>query len=173
MAATGEMSEPDDHVTRMLEVAVVGKPHGLRGEVYVRPISNIPERFAVGAVFSSDRGGLEIASVRWHGDRMLIRFAGSADRSDAEALRGTVLKAAASSDEDPDDLWSHQLIGAAVIDQNGRERGVVRSIIDNPAHDILELADRTLVPTVFITSVDPAARHIHVTVPDGIFEGDA
>ena len=33
MAATGEMSEPDDHVTRMLEVAVVGKPDPQRTEI--------------------------------------------------------------------------------------------------------------------------------------------
>ncbi len=166
------MPDPADRV-ELLEVAVVGKPHGLRGEVYVRPISNVAEWFTPGSVFETTQGELEIATVRTHGDRMMVRFLGSENRTDAEALRGTVLKALALPDQDPDDLWIHQLIGATVVDAAGVARGKIRSVIENPAHDILELQDRTLVPTVFITSVDPAAGVVHVEVPDGILEEEA
>ena len=45
----------------MLEVGQIVKPHGLKGEVIVRMITNRPEeRVAPGFVFSTDRGDLTL-----------------------------------------------------------------------------------------------------------------
>ena len=60
-----------------LEVARVGRAHGLRGEVAVTFTSNRPERTEVGArLYAGDRE-LVITTARRHQGRWLVRFAGA------------------------------------------------------------------------------------------------
>ena len=78
----------------LLEVGRIVKPHGIRGEVSVYPITNRPEvRFAPGSVLQSDEGPMEVVAGRPHQATWLVAFAGVADRTAAEALRGRVLRA--------------------------------------------------------------------------------
>ena len=78
-----------------LVVGRVGRPHGIRGEVTVQVRTDDPgRRFAAGSVLATepaDRGPLTVLSSRWHSGRLLVSFAGSADRSQAESLTGTLL----------------------------------------------------------------------------------
>ncbi len=148
----------------MLEVARVARPHGVRGEVTVDLVSDRPERLAVGAALTTDRGPLTIAAVRPHGRKWLVSFAGVTDRTGAEALSGTVLRAEA--DPDAGGLWVHQVIGLEVVDSSGVIRGRVEAVQANPAHDLLVLEDGTLVPSVFIESVDD---RVVVDAPEGLF----
>ena len=73
--------------------------------------------------------------------------------------------------DDPDDdtLWGHELVGATVIDQHGADHGVVISVLDNPASDLLELEDGQLVPLTFLVGYLPGQR-IDVQIPDGLLE---
>ena len=96
-----------------------------------------------------------------------MTFAGIDDRSKAEALRGLVLRAEPILD--PDEMWVHELIGARVVDQSGTDRGPVASVVANPAGDLLELVDGTLVPLRFMVDSVPTER-IDVAVPDGLFD---
>src|SRR5437868_4487951 len=111
----------------MLEVGQVVKPHGLKGEVIVRMITNRPEeRVVPGFVFASDRGELTIEYATPHQGRWIVAFAGLTDRDGAEALRGTVLLAEPlAGGADDDTLWIHELIGAEVVDVDGRSHGLV------------------------------------------------
>ncbi len=70
--------------------------------------------------------------------------------------------------DDPDALWIHDLIGAAVVDVDGIDRGRCVSVIDNPAADLLELDSGALVPANFI--VEFADGTIRVDTPDGLFD---
>jgi 16S rRNA processing protein RimM len=151
------------------EVGRVGRAHGVRGEVYVKLITSRAERLAVGAaLFAGDRV-LTVSASRPVGERWLVRFAGIDDRDAAEALVNLVLRAdPIDDDDDPDGLWVHRLIGAHVVDQHGVDRGECVAVLDNPAHDLLELASGFLVPVVFVTGLD--AGVITVDVPDGLFE---
>ena len=151
----------------LLEIGRVGRPHGTRGEVTVTLVSNRPERLAPGSEYQTDAGPLQVAASRPHNQRHLVKFAGVDDRNQAEALRGLVLRAAPIAD--PDELWVHELIGARVVDQSGTDRGPVASVVANPAGDLLELADGTLVPLRFVVDSVPGER-IEVDVPDGLFE---
>jgi 16S rRNA processing protein RimM len=80
-----------------------------------------------------------------------------------------VLRAEAPADTDPDDLWVHELVGAAVVEADGTERGVVEAVQDNPASDLLVLDSGALVPLRFVTGRDPEGRVV-VEVPAGLFE---
>ena len=132
-------------------------------------MSNRPERLAPGSELHTDQGTLQVVAARPHNKRHLVAFAGVDDRSKAEALRGLVLRAAPIVD--PDELWVHELIGARVADQSGTDRGVVASVVANPAGDLLELADGTLVPLRFVVDSVPTER-LDVDVPDGLFEAE-
>ncbi len=149
-----------------LEIGRVGRAHGLRGEVLVTLVTNRLERLAPGSVLGTERGPLEVVSSRPHKGRHLVRFAGITDRSAAEALTGLVLTAAPL--DDPDELWVHELIGATVVDVGGETHGEVVAVVANPASDLLELDDGTLVPLCFVVDSDPG-RTVVVDVPPGLF----
>lgn len=149
----------------LLEVGRIGRAHGLAGEVAVRLVSNRPERLAPGSVLATDRGPLEVVSSRPHRDRFLVAFAGIAGRDQATELTGLALRAEPL--EDSEELWVHELIGARVIDQSGADRGEVTGVLSNPASDLLELDDGSLVPVRFVTSA--ASGRIEIDAPDGLF----
>ena len=71
--------------------------------------------------------------------------------------------------DDPDTLWVHELIGCTVRSADGVDRGVVESVMDNPAADLLVLDSGALVPMVFVVG-SPRDGVIHVETPDGLFE---
>lgn len=154
---------------RLLEVGRIGKPHGLCGEVVVTSITDRDERWTPGSVFETDQGPLAIASSRPHQGRWLVRFDGTADRSEAEALRGLVLRAEAL--DDPATLWVHELIGCTVVDRAGLVRGTVESVEENPASDLLVLDSGALVPARFIVGT-PVDGRVEVDDPDGLFDDD-
>ena len=151
----------------LLEIGRVGRPHGTTGEVAVTLVSNRPERLAPGSELQTDAGTLRVVAARPHNKRHLVAFAGIGDRSQAEALRGLVLRA--EPIDDPAETWVHDLIGARVVDQSGTDRGPVASVVASPAGDLLELADGALVPLRFVVASVPCER-IDVDVPDGLFE---
>ena len=195
----------------MLEVGLISRPHGLKGDVMVSMISNRLERVASGSMLTVKTGSagsgsgrllsgsvksgsamsLKVVSARAHGNahghgaeriggvdgirknrvadtnrkmvnkkvlnKYVVNFAGIDSREQAEALRGSVLYAPPL--DDPDELWVHQLVGAKVVDQAGISRGEVVSVVANPACDLLELVDGTLVPSRFVVAVDNTASH--------------
>jgi 16S rRNA processing protein RimM len=151
----------------MLEVGRIARPHGLRGEVVLDMVSNRPERVAPGAVLATSDGDLEVAEARPHQGRWLVRFVGAEKREDAEALKGRVLWAMPIEDEG--ELWVHELVGCRVVDGDGVDRGVVESVQDNPAADLLVLDSGVLVPVVFVTS-PPSDGVVRVDAPAGLFD---
>lgn len=153
-----------------LEVGRVGRPHGLTGEVTVTFSTNREERHEVGAVLYADDRRLVVTAARPHQHRWLLRFEGVTDRDAAIRLRGVRLRAdPLEAEDDPDEWWVHELIGAEVVDRAGRPHGRVASVEANPAHDLLVLDGGALVPVVFI--VEHGAGRVVVDPPVGLLEG--
>jgi 16S rRNA processing protein RimM len=153
------------------EVGRIGRAHGVLGELYVSLITDRVERLAPGARLLAGSKWLTVVESReQQQQKWLVRFDGVDDRTAAERLTNSTLLAEPLPDagHDEDALWVHELIGSRVIDQEGVERGTCVAVIDNPAHDILELDSGVLIPVTFvvscrdgITTVDP---------PDGLFD---
>ncbi len=95
-----------------------------------------------------------------------MRFVGVDDRADAEAVAGETLWAAPI--EDPAELWVHELVGSEVAEIDGTVRGRVVAVLENPAHDLLELDSGALVPVVFVRSC--AAGRTVIDPPAGLFD---
>ena len=147
----------------------IGKAHGLRGEVTVALTTNRVERLDSGAELQTDAGRvLVVEAARPHQQRFIVSFAGVVGRDQADDLRGRELFARPL--DDPDELWVHELIGAEVFEADGTARGVVESVLDNPASDLLVLDSGALVPARFVTAVDPGVR-VDIDAPPGLFEG--
>ena len=155
-----------DDADRLLEVGVVGKAHGLKGDVIVRLVTNRLERLAVGSRLVTDSAELVVAQSKPYQQHHLVRFEGVYDRSGAELLRGAVLRATPLEDED--ELWVHELVGASVVDATGVTRGVVEAVQANPASDLLVLDTGHLVPLLFVTSLHDGV--VEVDTPDGLFD---
>lgn len=147
----------------LLEVGRIGKPHGVKGDLFISLTSDVAERHAVGAVFTVMESGspktLTVASIRPQQDRWVVHFSGVDDRNVAEKLVNKFLYAEPISE--PGALWVHELIGSRVVDEAGEEWGVCTGVIQNPAHDILEINDEILVPMPFVVSCDGATTVIN------------
>lgn len=159
-------------------VARIGKPHGLRGEVTVQVHTDVPhERFVVGATFGTDpdRGELTVRAARLHNGIQLLAFEEAADRTAAEALRGTRLVASADDDED-DAYYEDDLVGLAVVDTAGESLGKVVALHPRPAQDLLEieLADGRTAYLPFVEEIVPEvdldAGRVVADPPPGLLE---
>jgi 16S rRNA processing protein RimM len=155
-----------------LLVGRVTKAHGLHGEVVVDLLSTeIEARLAPGAALERDGGApLVVASARPHQGKWLVVFDGVGSREAAEALRGTELRAEAI--EDPEALWVHELVGAAMVDTAGAACGTVVAVVANPANDLLELVSGALVPERFVVGWDGDGdgRRLVIDPPPGLHD---
>ena len=170
--------QPDE----LVAVGRVGKPHGVRGEVFVEPWTDAPdERFSPGSRLTTepaDRGPLTVESARDHSGKLVVRFAGLEDRNAVEALRSTVLLVPAAARpviEDPDEFYDTDLIGLAVRTVQGRQLGPVTDVLHSPAGSLLAIdvdGREVLVPfrTEFVPTVDLAAGIAEIDPPDGLLE---
>jgi 16S rRNA processing protein RimM len=157
-------------------VGRITRAHGVRGEVAVSVLSEVPGRFADGAVvYLEDGRPLTVRSSRPHGDRLLVSFAGVGDRAAAEALGGALLVVPGSmSPPLPEgSWWDHQLIGCEVLTDSGRPLGRLAEVIHTPANDVwcATVGGReTLIPALkdSVVSVDVAARRIVVREIPGL-----
>ena len=176
-----------------LVVGRVGRAHGIRGDVSVEVRTDDPEtRLGPGAVLLTDppgRGPLTVAAGKVHSGRLLLRFEGVADRTAAEALRGTMLIAEVDPSvqpEDPEEYYDHQLEGLEVATVAGEVVGEVAEMLHLPGHDLVAVrrpdGSEVLVPFVaeIVPTVDLEAQRMVIDPPPGLIddvpedvEGDA
>jgi 16S rRNA processing protein RimM len=158
-------------------VGKITKAHGLKGELTVLPLSDNPDRFVEGnVVFLQDGRALTIKEVRANGARLLVTFAGVADRIAAEALGGAMLVVPEADLPDLPDgtYWPHQLEGCEVLTRSGRSLGTITEVVPNPANDIWiatgPAGEETLVPAIrqVIAEVDIPGRRVIVNEVPGI-----
>ena len=164
-----------------LQVARIGKPHGIRGEVTVQVLTDAPEdRFVPGTEFvvePASSGPLTVSSARWNKDILLLGFEEVADRNQAETLRGAKLFVETEElDEDDDEGWyEHELVGLEAR-VGGTVVGKVTALNTMPVQDLLMVTtpdgEEILVPFVeqIVPEVNVEDGYILLTPPDGLFE---
>jgi 16S rRNA processing protein RimM len=170
-------------------VGTIERPHGLRGEVAVRSLTDFPaERFVAGAALvTAPAGGqpdgsatLRLAAVRWHRGRPLVVFDGVDDVEAAEALRGQGLWIAAA-DRPPLEagvFYETDLVGCRVETAAGETVGTVRRLEGGRGASVLVVdgvAGEVLVPLAeeICRVIDPASGRIVIDPPEGLLELNA
>ena len=157
------------------------RAHGLRGDVIVRPQTDDPQRFAVGASFATDEDPprtLTLAERRSHADGVLLRFDEITDRNGADAMRGVTLTIAPDQRRqlDDDEYWPEELEGLAAVAADGSRLGVVSAVITGAAQDRLaiETPAGSVVEVPFVaaiaTEVDLANGKVVLDPPPGLFD---
>lgn len=178
-----EFAVPDD----LVPVGHVPGAFGIHGWVRVRSYST-----DAGALLHAKTwwlgmpgaaGGLrevEMLQSKPHGDEVVAKLMGVADRNAAEALQGASVQIRRSHFPplDDDEFYWVDLIGLAVVNLRQEPLGTVSSLIDNGAHPILQVevaqasasgseekvSRELLIPFVdrFVQTVDQAAKRITV-----------
>lgn len=177
----------------MLLVGRIGRAHGVRGDVLVDVRTDDPAaRFAPGTSLATDppeRGPLTVRSGRMQSGRLVVSFEGVADRTAAEALRGTLLlvdPADLPPVDDPDEFHDVELIGLVAADPWERRLGVVSDVVHGPGGDLLVVRTdagavegpervepaEVLVPFVraVVPTVDVPGGRVIIDPPAGLFE---
>lgn len=165
-----------------LVVGRIVKPHGIRGELLIEPLTESNDRFAAGAVvWVGDPGGTTrratVATVRPSRDWLIISLRGVGDRTEAERLRGALISipAGVARPLEAGRYYPHEIEGFDVVDEKGVALGTLTGVLENPANDVwvVRSGDRdVLVPAVnsIVRSVDTEKRIIIVNAIPGLFE---
>lgn len=156
-------------------------PHGLQGEVNIRPLTDYPERWAelteVSVLEGDQRRYLNVQSVRYCPESLIVRFAGYETREAAAALQGRYLQIsrAAARPLPPDTYWMADLVGMQVITLQGDFVGTIREIYQ-AGNDLLEVATpdgrQILIPMVraFVKAVELAERKLLLEPIPGLLD---
>jgi 16S rRNA processing protein RimM len=175
----------DPGSARLLAVGRLRKPHGLKGEFSIFPLTGDPE-----AVFSPGRRlvrlqldgavvgePVEVERSRGYHREWLIKFKGIESRSDMETWRGQFLAAAAEELPPPADgeVYVHELEGFAVRGEDGVAIGLVSGIYDLPAGLTIEVQGpkrEFLLPfkKEFVRQVLREERTLVVALPEGLLD---
>ncbi|HET7694000.1 MAG TPA: ribosome maturation factor RimM [Gemmatimonadota bacterium] len=168
-----------------LAVGRIVKPHGIRGEVAVFPLTENEERFEPGSrlLLSRTAAGdgtllaVTVESSRPHQGRWLLTLDRIEDRTHAEQHVGSYLlvpREEAEAARAEGEWFLHSLIGRRVVDDAGSSLGAVLDVLETPGAVMLEIGaagrSRRLLPFVreFVARV--GEEEIVVTPPQGWLE---
>ncbi|HEY0708948.1 MAG TPA: ribosome maturation factor RimM [Polyangia bacterium] len=179
---------PADNPRDSLALGVLGRPHGVRGELVFHPhnpggIRLEDLRYPVSATIGSHVRGadskaavafqtVKLLGARPFGDKSLVRIEGLSSPEAAAALtnRELLLPRDSLPPLEPGEYYVADLIGCAAFDPSGVALGTVTSVFWNGRHDVLTItpADATpkseerLIPAVpdFLVEVDLEARRL-------------
>jgi len=146
-------------------LGTVGKPFGLAGDAYLWVDPDLRDLLGAGLVCTVGRRTLEVAAVRWHRGRAVVRFAGIDDRDAIAQLRNAVLEVDRADVAGDDVVWTDDILGREVVDASGAVVGVVDGVLDGAAHDFLSVArpdgGDLLIPVVdeLVDLDDPVVVH--------------
>jgi len=168
---------------RLVAIGEIGRPHGVRGEVRVTPLTDHPERFArlreclLWDEARDRRLPCRIRTARAQGDALVVALAGYDSPEAVRTLTGWLL-AVPESEVLPapeGHFYPWQLVGCRVLTEDGREIGSVLRIEGTGAQDlwVVGAAGREhLVPAVadIVREVDLDGRRIVIRPPEGLLE---
>jgi 16S rRNA processing protein RimM len=168
-----------------LVVGRLRKPHGLKGDCAVYPLTSDPEMvFAPGrSVCLKDlkgelvAGPLIVARSRGYHREWLVAFEGYDDRSAVESWNDRLLTAPADTLRGPidDEVYVHELLGFAVLTEAGEPLGVVSAVNEMDTGLWLEVQGKKrefVLPyrKQFVKQVDRPGRRLLVDLPAGLVD---
>ncbi|HXU03642.1 MAG TPA: ribosome maturation factor RimM [Polyangia bacterium] len=161
-----------------LSVGVLGRPHGIRGDIYFRPHNPRSRAFddvrRLLIVREGQRRFYDVTSMRPVADAYVAHLDGVEDREAAAALTLAEVRIARAAlpPLGPGEFFVEDVVGCAVENEDGSALGVVRGTLWNGAHDVATVesddgAER-MIPLVpdFVLNVDAPGRKMKVRWQD-------
>lgn len=164
---------------RYIKVGVITGTHGLKGEVAIKELTEFREqRFSIGSKLYLEIDHhyelLTIVAVRFHKDRLLVKFEGYDQISQVEKWRKSLLYVSEEEIEElaEDEIYYWQLRECKVFDENGYVGDVIE-LIETGASVILRVKgeqEEILVPYVkaFFPEVDILNRKLTLKRMEGL-----
>lgn len=126
-----------------VQMAVIGAPHGVKGELRVKPFTADPLALGdYGPLTAEDGRTFTVASIRPAKNVVVVRFKEVTTREQAEAVNGVALyvdRSALPDEElDEEEFFHTDLIGLEIRDETGAKIGKVMAIQNFGGGDILE-----------------------------------
>ena len=166
----------------LLQVGIIASTHGVRGEVKVYPTTDDPRRFRRLKEVVLDTGkekmNLEIEGVKFFKQFVILKFKGLDNINDIEKYRQKSLYVTRKNAVrlQRDEYFIADLIGLKVQDEDGKELGTVKDVIETGANDVyvVEMTDgkELLLPAIkqCILNVDLEQQTMTVHVLDGLMD---
>lgn len=129
----------------LIRVGLITRPHGMGGEVIVKPLTDFPSRFQhLSSVTLIPVNGhkifhAKISKVRQHGDFIIAKLEGI----DSRASSLEIVNHEIAIDEKErvhlpeDNFYGYELVGLQVKRANGERVGEVKDVLSSPAQDLL------------------------------------
>ena len=168
--------------TRRIPVGTVMKAHGLAGEVKVRLQLSDPGMLStlhtLTAEFPDGRmQSLELERVSPQGAGVRLAFKGIHSRTSADALRGVTLSVARADLPAlaEGEYYLGDLVGYAVVTEDGPTLGEVQDVWDLPANDVLQVAaaaGEVLIPLVdeVVRDIDHGEKRVVIRLMEGLLD---
>ena len=165
-----------------LQVGVISSTHGVRGEVKVFPTTDDVKRFKRLKEVILDTGReeltLEIEGVKFFKQFVILKFKGYDNINDIEKYKGKSLLVTRANAVRlrKDEYFIADLQGLTVIDEEDKEIGVLRDVMETGANDvyIIDMTDgrEVLVPAIkeCILQVDVEAGKMQIHLMDGLLD---
>lgn len=141
-----------------VSIGIIARPHGIKGEVQVNPITDDLQQFkTVTHVYLSmgeeERKRYKIENVSIKKDKAVLKFEGIDDRTAATILKGALLERHFDQYEPllPDEYYIFDLIGLNVKTTENSWLGTVTEVLTFPANDVYVVQNGTteyLIPAI-------------------------
>ena len=166
----------------LLQVGIITSTHGVRGEVKVYPTTDDPRRFRRLKEVVLDTGkekmNLEIEGDKFFKQFVILKFKGLDNINNIEKYRQKSLYVTRKNAVrlQRDEYFIADLIGLKVQDEDGKELGTVKDVIETGANDVyeVEMADgkSLLLPAIkqCILNVDVENGTMQVHVLEGLLD---
>ncbi|MDD6920121.1 MAG: ribosome maturation factor RimM [Eubacteriales bacterium] len=159
-----------------IEIGKIVNAVGLKGEVKVYNYSDEIDRFETTSIYVlGDGSKLNVQNVRYKGNIPIVKFEEINDRNEAEACKNKTLYVKRSDlPELPEGVfYIRDIIGMAVVEENGDEVGVLEDVRTDTPQRIYIVKTKTgeiLIPGVdeFILNIDMDLRTITVRLIEGM-----
>ncbi len=159
-------------------VGRVARPHGVRGNLLVEPISDLIQSLEAGSTvfLGPDKESAEIVFLKPHRNRYLMSLDICQSREEAETRRQQelYLSTAQGTELPPGTYYHWQIVGLRVETEGGEELGVVERILVTGANDVYLIKDadeeELLLPAIeeVILEVDLEAERMVVKLLPGL-----
>ena len=156
-----------------LEAGKILNTFGVRGEVKLDPWCDSAEFLKPLKTLYIDGAPRAVASSRVHKGMLIIRFADVEDLNGAMLLKNKIVYFARSDVHLPKGRhFVADLLGAAVVDEQGAEIGKLTEVLDMPAGQVYVVQGETehTIPAVpeFILDIDADEKTIRVHLIEGM-----
>ncbi|WP_019879497.1 ribosome maturation factor RimM [Succinispira mobilis] len=121
---------------------IIGKilaPHGVRGEVRIKPLTELPERFLTLLELNIEEyGQLKVEQARFHKQFVLVKLAGIEDMNAAEKLRGhnIVMDKADLGNLPEGRYYAFEIEGLEVYDTENNFLGKIIEVLQTGSNDV-------------------------------------